>query len=79
MFEFTGGKENDSIEFLDGEFIGSTYGGSIIEMKGKTNTVKINRGATVTLNPVQDFDGNGSTGEWGFQIGRASCRERVEI
>ena len=66
MFEFTGGKQNDSIEFLDGEFTGSTYGGSIIEMKGTTNTVKINRGATVTLNPVQDFDGNGSSGEWGF-------------
>ncbi|MCT6903307.1 MAG: hypothetical protein M3Z48_08710, partial [Lactobacillus sp.] len=65
MFEFTNGNENDSIEFLDGEFVGSTYGGTIIEMKSKTNTVKINRGATVTLNPVQDFDENRSTGEGG--------------
>ena len=64
MFEFTNGKENDSIEFLDGEFIGSTYGGSIIEMKGTTNTVKIDRGATVTLNPVQNYDGSSSLGEW---------------
>ena len=65
VFEFTNGNNNDSIEFLDGEFVGSTYGGTIIEMKSSTNTLKIDRGATVTLNPVQDYDGNGSTGEGG--------------
>ncbi|MBI0034034.1 pectate lyase-like adhesive domain-containing protein, partial [Lactobacillus sp. M0396] len=66
MFEFTDGKKNDSIDFLDGNFLGSTYGGTIIEMKGNTNSVTIHKGATVTLNPVEDFDGGGDTGEWGY-------------
>ncbi|MBI0033842.1 pectate lyase-like adhesive domain-containing protein, partial [Lactobacillus sp. M0396] len=66
LFEFASGRTNDSIEFLDGNFVGSTYGGSIIEMKGNGNSVKINRNATVTLNPVQDYDGNSDTGEWGY-------------
>lgn len=51
LFEFRNTK-NNSIDFLDGEFTGSTYGGTIIEMKSNGNTLKIHRGATVNLIPA---------------------------
>ena len=65
LFEFRNTK-NNSIDFLDGEFTGSTYGGTIIEMKSNGNTLKIHRGATVNLIPAQTYDGNATTGEYGF-------------
>ena len=65
LFEFTG--ENCSIEFVDGEFTGTTYGGSVIEMKGSNDNVKVDHGATVNLTPVINYENtHGSTGQWGL-------------
>ena len=64
LFQFTG--QNDSIEFVDGTFNGSTYGGSVIEMTGTNDTITIDKKATVNLQPVKNYDNTHyATGEWG--------------
>ena len=64
LFQFTG--SNCSVEFVDGTFTGSTFGGSMIEMESDNDVVTVGQGATVNLTPLLEYDGShGSNGEWG--------------
>ncbi|KGG53472.1 SLAP domain-containing protein [Lactobacillus sp. wkB10] len=64
LFQFTG--QNCSVEFVDGTFTGSTFGGSMIEMESDNDVVTVRQGATVNLTPLLEYDGShGSNGEWG--------------
>lgn len=64
--------DNDnSITFKSGStFTGSTFGGTLIEMKGNNNVVTVEEGATVNLNPLKTYDGsnNANNGENGMPI-----------
>ena len=64
LFQFTG--PNCSVEFVDGTFTGSTFGGSMIEMESNNDVVTVDQGAIVNLTPLLEYDGShGSNGEWG--------------
>ncbi|MBC6369705.1 DUF1542 domain-containing protein [Lactobacillus kullabergensis] len=64
LFQFTG--SNCSVEFVDGTFTGSTFGGSMIEMESDNDVVTVDQGAIVNLTPLLEYDGShGSNGEWG--------------
>ncbi|WP_379854292.1 SLAP domain-containing protein [Lactobacillus kullabergensis] len=64
LFQFTG--PNCSVEFVDGTFTGSTFGGSVIEMESDNDVVTVHQGAIVNLTPLLEYDGShGSNGEWG--------------
>ncbi len=64
LFQFTG--QNCSVEFVDGTFTGSTFGGSVIEMENDNDVVTVDQGAVVNLTPLLEYDGShGSSGEWG--------------
>ena len=64
LFQFTG--PNCSVEFVDGTFTGSTFGGSVIEMESDNDVVTVDQGAIVNLTPLLEYDGShGSNGEWG--------------
>ena len=63
LFQFTG--PNCSVEFVDGTFTGSTFGGSVIEMESDNDVVTVDQGAIVNLTPLLEYDGShGSKGEW---------------
>ncbi|MCX0290651.1 SLAP domain-containing protein [Lactobacillus kullabergensis] len=62
LFQFT--NENCSVEFVDGTFKGSTFGGSVIQMESDNDIVQVDQGATVELTPLKDYNGShGATGE----------------
>ena len=61
LFEFNG--KNCSVEFVDGEFTGTTYGGSMIEMTGDNVSVKVDQGAAVNLTPLVNYDLSRTYGE----------------
>ena len=61
LFEFNG--KNCSVEFVDGVFNGSTYGGSMIEMTGDNVSVKVDQGAVVNLTPLVNYDASRTYGE----------------
>ena len=61
LFEFKG--KNCSVEFVDGVFNGSTYGGSMIEMTGDNVSVKVDQGAVVNLTPLVNYDASRTYGE----------------
>ncbi|AIS09084.1 N-acetylmuramidase [Lactobacillus sp. wkB8] len=64
LFQFTG--PNCSVEFVDGTFTGSTFGGSMIEMESDNDVVTVRQGAIVNLTPLLNYDNShGSNGEWG--------------
>ena len=56
LLEFT--KDNNSITFKAGcKFTGATFGGTLIEMKGKNNVLNVEDGADVTLIPLKTYNG----------------------
>ncbi|MCT6889803.1 MAG: YSIRK-type signal peptide-containing protein, partial [Lactobacillus sp.] len=56
LLEFT--KDNNSITFKAGcKFKGATFGGTLIEMKGKNNVLNVEDGADVTLIPLKTYNG----------------------
>ena len=56
LLEFT--KDNNSITFKAGcKFKGATFGGTLIEMKGKNNVLNVEDGAEVTLTPLKTYNG----------------------
>ena len=61
LFEFNG--KNCSVEFVDGEFTGTTYGGSMIEMTGDNVSVKVDQNTAVNLTPLVNYDASRTYGE----------------
>ena len=62
LFQFTG--ENCSVEFVDGVFNGSTFGGNVIQMESSNDLVKVDKGAIVNLTPLLQYDNShGASGE----------------
>ena len=59
LFEFT--KSDNTIDFDEGNFIGKTIAGNIIQMDGSNNTVNVAKGATVNLDPRGNADGINAT------------------
>lgn len=55
LFEFT--QSDNTIDFDEGNFVGRTIAGNIIQMDGSNNTVNVAKGATVTLEPRANADG----------------------
>ena len=62
LFQFT--QENCSVEFVDGVFNGSTFGGNVIQMESSNDLVKVDKGAIVNLTPLLQYDNShGASGE----------------
>lgn len=62
LFQFTGA--NCSVEFVDGVFNGSTFGGNVIQMESTNDLVKVDKDAIVNLTPLKDYDNShGASGE----------------
>ena len=55
LFEFA--NDNNTVDFK-GSFIGTTFGGDVIEMDGSNNKVIVEKGANVTFNPAGNYDKN---------------------
>ena len=56
LLEFT--NSNNSITFKAGcHFDGSTFGGTLIEMRGEGNSLNVEEGAVVNLTPLKTYDG----------------------
>ncbi|MBC6349243.1 DUF1542 domain-containing protein [Lactobacillus melliventris] len=57
LLEFT--NSNNSITFKAGcHFDGSTFGGTLIEMRGEGNSLNVEQGAVVDLTPLKTYDGS---------------------
>ena len=57
LLEFT--NSNNSITFKAGcHFDGSTFGGTLIEMRGEGNSLNVEQGAVVNLTPLKTYDGS---------------------
>ncbi|AWN33955.1 MULTISPECIES: SLAP domain-containing protein [Lactobacillus] len=57
LLEFT--NSNNSITFKAGcHFDGSTFGGTLIEMRGEGNSLNVEEGAVVNLTPLKTYDGS---------------------
>ena len=55
LFEFS--DDNNTIDFKDGStFVGTTFGGNVIQMDGSNNKVIVEKNANVTFNPAGNYD-----------------------
>ncbi|SFD47304.1 signal peptide-containing protein, YSIRK family, partial [Lactobacillus bombicola] len=85
LFEFMG--DNNSINFVNGKFTGTTIGGTTIQMSGKGNKVNIAQGAEVTLNPAGNaylgiVDPGGAEGTaqiYGIWMGPSGTGNQVNV
>lgn len=80
LLEFT--NSNNSITFKAGcHFDGSTFGGTLIEMRGEGNSLTVEQGAVVNLTPLKAYDGtNGANnGEHGNPISAIFISDDAQV
>ena len=80
LLEFT--NSNNSITFKAGcHFDGSTFGGTLIEMRGEGNSLTVEQGAVVNLTPLKTYDGsNGANnGEHGNPISAIFISDDAQV
>ena len=80
LLEFT--NSNNSITFKAGcHFDGSTFGGTLIEMRGEGNSLNVEQGAVVNLTPLKTYDGsNGANnGEHGNPISAIFISDDAQV
>ena len=80
LLEFT--NSNNSITFKAGcRFEGSTFGGTLIEMRGEGNSLNVEEGAVVNLSPLKTYDGtNGANnGEHGNPVSAIFISDDAQV
>ncbi|WP_338201825.1 SLAP domain-containing protein [Lactobacillus rizhaonensis] len=80
LLEFT--NSNNSITFKAGcRFEGSTFGGTLIEMRGEGNSLNVEQGAVVNLTPLKTYDGtNGANnGEHGNPVSAIFISDDAQV
>lgn len=80
LLEFT--NSNNSITFKAGcRFEGSTFGGTLIEMRGEGNSLNVEEGAVVNLTPLKTYDGtNGANnGEHGNPVSAIFISDDAQV
>ena len=80
LLEFT--SSNNSITFKAGcHFDGSTFGGTLIEMRGESNSLNVEEGAVVNLTPLKTYDGtNGANNsEHGYPVSAIFISDDAQV